>query len=394
MAASSQSRLDHLDSIRGIASVIVLIAHVWGMNADAFRSSHHQLGHATGSFSDFLLYCLSRLEEGGRSAVILFFVLSGFVLAHSLKSNPVPYGGYVVKRVFRIYPAFFVAILISFLFHSLIGIRHVSDSEWARTGVDTADTSLPMLLKTLLLWGTTATHGLDGVDWSLVHEMRVSLIFPLLLLIVARYRWLAVAGFLLLSVVCTEATFLHRGLVLTGFQESTLPKTLIDTSYFIVFFAAGACLALDREKVTELSTMLPGVVKAILVAGAAFTFLKTDANLHTAAGCVLDYLRGIGSLVVIGLSLGAGSFQRALQHRGPVWLGRISYSLYLVHLPIIYLADQFAFDWPMLVKGPLVIMLSIGAAFALAELVEFPSIKLGKRFAVRQQPHLAPVAPA
>src|ERR1700761_6670467 len=319
LAASSQSRLDHLDSIRRIASIIVLIAHVWSMNDDAFRSVHHQL-HAIGSFSDFLLYCLSRFEEGGRSAVILFFVLSGFVLAYSLNKNPLPYSGYVVKRVFRIYPTFLVAILISYLLHSLIGLQHMSDSEWARTGVDTADTSLPILAKTLLMWGTKSTHGLDGVDWSLVHEMRVSLIFPLLLLVVTRYRWLAVAGLLVLSVGCTEATFMYRGLVLTGFQESTLAKTLIDTAYFIVFFAAGARLALDRDRIVDLVTRLPIPVKAMLFAGAAFTFLKTESDLHTAAGCIQDYLRGIGSLVVIALSLGAGSFQRALQHRVPVWL--------------------------------------------------------------------------
>jgi peptidoglycan/LPS O-acetylase OafA/YrhL len=391
LAAGSQSRLDHLDSIRGIASVAVLIAHVWGMNDDAFRASHHQL-RAIGSFSDLLLYCLSRFEEGGRSAVILFFVLSGFVLAYSLKKNPLPYSGYAVKRVFRIYPTFFVAILISYLLHSLIGIHHLSDSEWARTGVDIADTSLPMLAKTLLMWGTKSTHGLDGVDWSLVHEMRVSLIFPLLLLIVTRYRWLAVAALLILSIGCTEATFAYRGLVLTGFQESSLAETFIDTAYFIVFFAAGACIALDRDKIANVATRLPVAAKAVLFAGAAFTFLKTEADLHTAAGCILDYLRGIGSLVVIALSLGAGAFQRALQHRVPVWLGRISYSLYLVHLPIIYIADQFAFDVPMAVKGPVLIMLSIGAAFALAELVEFPSIRLGKRFVTQQQPQLAPVA--
>jgi len=391
-AASSQSRLGHLDSIRGIASIIVLVAHVWSMNDDAFRSSHHQL-HAIGSFSDLLLYCLSRFEEAGRSAVILFFVLSGFVLAYSLKKNPLPYSGYAVKRIFRIYPTFFVAILISYLLHSLIGIHHMSDSEWARTGVDIADTSLPMLAKTLLLWGTNATHGLDGVDWSLVHEMRVSLIFPLLLLVVTRYRWLAVAGLFVLSVICTEATFSYRGLVLTGFQEPTFPETLVDTSYFVVFFAAGAALALDRDRVVYVLIRLPRLVKAMLFAAVAVMFLKTDANLHTAAGCILDYMRGIGSLIVIALSLRAGSFQRALQHRGPVWLGRISYSLYLVHLPIIYIADQFAFEVPMIVTGPLVIVLSIGAATVLAELVEFPSIKFGKRF-VTQEPRLAPVTSA
>lgn len=383
MDLNPQRRLDHLDSIRGIASVIVLVDHVWSMNSEVYRSAHHQLSSAFSSFSDFLLYCLAKMEQGGRSAVILFFVLSGFVLAYSLKQKPLPYNGFAIKRVFRIYPAFIVVILISFLLHNLIGVRHLSESEWVRDSVDAADTSGLMLLKTIFFWGTAGTHGLDGVDWSLVHEMRISLIFPLLLIAVTRFRWLSVVALLAFSIVCTEANFLLEGIILTGFQEATLPGTLLDTSYFLVFFAAGACLSLEHTKVAELVSRLPTLVKGLLFLFAAFAFLKTDADIHAPIGCLIDYLRGMGATILIALSLGVASFRTALQHRLSIWLGRISYSLYLVHLPILYVAGQLAFGWPVGLISVIVIVLSFVAAILLSEFVEFPSIEIGKRLAAK-----------
>jgi peptidoglycan/LPS O-acetylase OafA/YrhL len=378
-----QRRLDHLDSIRGIASVIVLVAHVWCMNAEVFRSAHHHLGSAFSSLPDFLLYCLAKMEEGGRSAVILFFVLSGFVLAFSLKQNPLPYTGYAIKRIFRIVPAFIVVILISFLLHNLIGVRHLSESEWVRHGVDSADISGRMLLNTIFFSGTEGSHGLDGVDWSLVHEMRISLIFPLLLIWVTRFRWLSVIALLALSIICTETSFFRKGIILTGFQEATVPETILDTSYFLVFFAAGACLSLEHRKIAEVVSRLPTSVKGLLFLLAAFAFLKTDADIHSPSGCLVDYLRGVGATVLIALSLGVDGFRNALKHRLSIWLGRISYSLYLVHLPILYAVDQLAFGLPIGWISVVVIVLSFVGAMLLSELVEFPSIGIGKRLAAR-----------
>jgi peptidoglycan/LPS O-acetylase OafA/YrhL len=323
------------------------------------------------------------MEEGGRSAVILFFVLSGFVLAYSMKQKPLPYTAYATKRIFRIYPAFIVVILVSFLLHNLIGVRHLSESEWIRHSVDSADTSGQMLLKTLLFWGTDGSHGLDGVAWSLVHEMRISLIFPLLLIWVTRFKWLSVIALLALSIVCTEVNFFRKGVVLTGYQEETLPETLLDTTYFLVFFAAGACLALEHTRIAEIVSRLSTPVKGLLFVIAAFAFLKTDAAPNSPIGCWVDYLRGIGATILIALSLGVDSFRNALEHRLLIWLGRLSYSLYLVHLPILYVVGQLAFGWPIGLIGVIVIALSFVAAMLLSALIEFPSIEIGKRLAAK-----------
>lgn len=383
MTNDSQERLPQLDAIRGVASLVVVVAHVWSTTSDAFKHAHHELATAFQSVPNALFYLLAKTEETGRSAVILFFVLSGFVLTVSLVAKPTTYPSFVIKRVFRIYPAFVVVILASYLLHVLIGVRHVPESLWAFGAVDSADTSFSILLKTLLFWGTTGTHGLDGVDWTLVHEMRISFLFPLLLILVSRYRTFALAALLALSLACTESLLLRNGNVITGFSEDTLLVTLVDSLYFVVFFAAGAWLALERNAVSETVDRLPASARVLLLAAALVAFAKTDPNSHSAAGCAVDYLRGAGALVVIALALGHNRFSQILRHRGLAALGRLSYSLYLVHLPIIYVFDQLAFDVPKLVSAPTIVLVSLAAAYALSEGVEYPSIALGARLARR-----------
>ena len=64
----------------------------------------------------------------------------------------------------------------------------------------------------------------------------------------------------------------------------------------------------------------------------------------------------------------------------PIWLGRISYSLYLVHLPILYMVNQtIGASWSDLRSSAVVIALSLFSAELMVRLVEFPSIRLGKK---------------
>jgi peptidoglycan/LPS O-acetylase OafA/YrhL len=121
---ASKGRLDYLDSIRGIAALVVVLHHCWLGTAPASFSSHNSLASITlASVTSILLYGLNRFFASGRSAVIIFFVLSGFVLACSLLARRTPYVSYAVKRVFRIYPAFLFVILTSYCLHRVIGFH-------------------------------------------------------------------------------------------------------------------------------------------------------------------------------------------------------------------------------------------------------------------------------
>ena len=136
----------------------------------------------------------------GESAVIMFFVLSGFVLT-------LPYTGpspkridvvpFIIRRIFRLYPAYWVGILLALLLRfavfsptGLYGLSEWANSLW----------HLPVTWKTLvqhffMVAPRIQPNAIDPVIWSLIIEMKVSLIFPAVLLLVqhtkkARYALL------------------------------------------------------------------------------------------------------------------------------------------------------------------------------------------------------------
>src|ERR1700733_11347309 len=90
-----------LHSIRGIAALVVAVGHalVYYQTPQWFRA----IG----------------LTFNGRAAVVLFFVLSGFVLTKSLRSMPVqlkPLSDYYIRRFFRLYPALWFASAMALLY--------------------------------------------------------------------------------------------------------------------------------------------------------------------------------------------------------------------------------------------------------------------------------------
>jgi peptidoglycan/LPS O-acetylase OafA/YrhL len=325
----------------------------------------------------------SKLQEASRSAVMLFFVLSGFVLAYALQNAPMPYLRYAVRRIFRIYPTFAFAILASYALHYYFGSDQPSHSEWLMDVVN-IDMSVGILVKHLALWGTVESLKLDCVVWSLVHEMRVSLIFPVILLLVQKYKWRSVFVWGCISVCCNIMALWVTGRVLAGYLDKSVAMSLVDTGYFIVFFAAGACLAVTREHVVRQMAMTSQLVRMSLLTIIVYGLLKSDLSNHTLAGSLGDYLRGMGAVGVITFALTAQSMRDMLDHAVLLWLGRVSYSLYLVHVPIIYVLSQTAGEaWSVMKSTCVVVFASLLVAEVLTRFVELPSNELGKRIAAK-----------
>jgi peptidoglycan/LPS O-acetylase OafA/YrhL len=177
-------RIKSLDSIRGIAAAVVLLHHCWKLE----ENDHVSLTQSLHSIIGTLAYFVTKVQESGRAAVLIFFVLSGFVLARSLAGKAVPYGQYVVRRFARIYPAFFFSVTVSLLLHLLIAPREMAyTSEWA-SDISHPPISPFIYIKHLLMLGVGESMQLNGVMWSLVHEMRISLLFPVLLWLGLRFK--------------------------------------------------------------------------------------------------------------------------------------------------------------------------------------------------------------
>jgi peptidoglycan/LPS O-acetylase OafA/YrhL len=97
---------EELDSLRGLAAITVLIAHY--SNLFMVQSGPYvRVGEFVQSVRRTPLFAVF----AGHEAVMLFFVLSGFVLSlQFLKGKPVDYGSFAIKRIFRIYVPYLIAL--------------------------------------------------------------------------------------------------------------------------------------------------------------------------------------------------------------------------------------------------------------------------------------------
>lgn len=357
VTASPAGRIEALDAVRGIAAFLVLLSHLYVTLPDATQAV---LRLDDTPLSLFVL---------GRPAVILFFVLSGFVLSLSLLAPRAPgYGAFVVRRICRIYLPFAVAILAAAMAKAAIepGPVPVLSDWFNRNWTGTVD--LPHVMAHLAMLGSGPQMSLNNPMWSLVVEMRISLLFPLLLALVGLRLPMTVAALLLTS-LATILIGLSPWLPKQPYSGETLLQALLFTAYFVSFFVLGILLAIERRRVVALVQRLGPRLRLGL-------WLAAIAGL----GVYQDIVNGIAAGLIIALTLGSTDAQAWLSRPVLQWLGRISYSLYLTHVVVLLVLLHLLHGvvptvWLLLALIPL----SLAVAHLTYHLVERPAIRLGHR---------------
>jgi peptidoglycan/LPS O-acetylase OafA/YrhL len=354
-----------LDGLRGVAALVVLFSHmacfwsgciVFALSQGATRPD--------GPIETVLFDTPLRLLWQGHSAVIVFFVLSGFVLAQPwVTGNGQRWGVFVVRRIARVYLPYLAALSLTLLLRQAAGhdwlpnLGYLVNTTWEKPITST------VVLHHLAMDGREST--LDPPIWSLVWEMRVSMIFPLLV-------WPAVLlGLPGLSVVLA-------GLLVAGASAAPWADDAERMAGTAMLFVFGIGLAFRAASVVPwLSRRLPATV--VLLAGLALVgpFWSRDV--------MLDMLPlGVGSLLLIAAALMEGAVRRALLSGPAQWLGRVSYSLYLIHLPIMLAVVRLMHG-----RAPLLVLVTAGAGLALIasvwfqRAIEAPCQRLGRRLTAR-----------
>src|SRR5262249_2793120 len=155
-----------------------------------------------------------------------------FVLAVSLEQPNETYGRFVIKRILRIYPPFAFAILVSLGLYWLIHPVPVPGlSEWFNneTWNRTPDTRL--LTAHFFMLGPPAYETLDNVMWSLVHELRISVIFPLIVYCILRCLKTALFFSLIASFIA---------LALAAKSNPGIGDWILTVHYAVLFFTGAA----------------------------------------------------------------------------------------------------------------------------------------------------------
>lgn len=310
----------------------------------------------------------------GLTAVLLFFVLSGFVLnlkfasAVSYERNWV--GQFLVRRVFRIYPAFIAAVGICLLLkHTMFDPAAASPfSQWFakywRTPVSWSET-----LRVLTLIGNGLNIEDNPVIWSLTYEMRISLLFPLVIVAVNRGR--ARSDLVKLAAVYVVGFFLCSN----------------GTIRYLPHFVLGAiCARHFRALASWLSSRhwsmkLSWVLVALLLDETKSLLPLAQPSLKTKY--VVEQLAALGAA---GFILACASLRSlgALLSRKPLrFIGATSYSFYLLHFIVLVALSPVVFAWvPSFgVTWIAALGVSYALAFAVYRLVEVPFMRAGSRLA-------------
>jgi peptidoglycan/LPS O-acetylase OafA/YrhL len=339
----SLRRVQQLDSLRGFAAATV-VCHHWFL---AFQTDAPRW---------FLVPLFA-----GHEAVVLFFVLSGYVLSLPVWMNKqLRYPEYLLRRVSRIYLPYLAALVLAavgcyFFFGSRIPLTPWFDRTWQ------TPLSVSMILQQILM---DPSPVLNTAFWSLRYEMEMSFVIPFVCLLMLRGgRFSGVALVVALKIV--SSLLIH-----SRFGEGLLSQAL----HYSVYFVAGS--ALSREQKT-LKKIVSHVSKPVLwlVLLVTLVLYFYNGQLAGAQGEILVLIATCSLIILVQDDrLGLG-----LKSRVGEYLGRISYSWYLVHGTVLFVVLNLLYG-----KIPLVLTavvygagsLVVAHVFCLS--VEEPSLRLGK----------------
>ena len=263
----------------------------------------------------------SGFVEKGYLGVDLFFVLSGFILSHvylpQLEASAFNYRGFLWNRLSRVYPVHLIT-LAAVIVIWLVALRlHVS---FGTTVFDPA--AIPANLLLIHAWGTQPTVSWNFPSWSISAEWFAYLCFPLAAGAAARLGRLGAAGALSIVFALYFALFAAAAGRGVPFNDMTaqigalriVPAFLYGAVLYVVgrdmrLSERAACLGLAASLVWIVlitSLRLPDTASWPALGGMVF-FLAETAKHRNATG------------------LGSPSL---------VYLGEISYGMYMVHMPV------------------------------------------------------------
>lgn len=362
-------RLTSLDAVRGLASLVVVFLHCYVTipeeHREAFEASPWSIS--------------LRILHNGDGAVMTFFVLSGYVLALPFLRGTQPgYPRYLVKRLCRIYLPFVASIIIATGLYTAVGPQAAPGaSEWFNTLWPSSWSGLSVLAGHFLMIGTEPNMNLNPVMWSLVYEMRISLIFPLLMILCRDTRRALFAAILMLYI--PTKILVSWGIIGHPSHTPDFWISLIWTVKVTPCFITGILLAKHAQYIKSILQRVPGKILVILLALPVFMIFSVSHSFNYAKK---DALYDIGAAMLIVSALELPRFGAFLDGKIPQRLGRISYSLYLVHLPILLVAFPVMIgQLPFAVAALAAIALSLGAATVMHITIEAPAIRLGHRLA-------------
>jgi peptidoglycan/LPS O-acetylase OafA/YrhL len=298
-----------LNGLRGMAALYVMMHHCrmeLSQPYSAFRSHPEQYN----TLNKILFYLTSAFRFG-HEAVILFFIISGFVIHLKQARQPVKTAwskfnmpDYFIKRVLRIYPTLLLSFLVTWLLDFIL--FKINDQSLSATGLYTYQTFFEnfFLISAGHIWGS------NGPMWSLKHEWFFYVIYPLLFLLDTIKPIIAV-------IVCV--------LFFVSFMFGLQIPLIGEAASTLIIWWMGALFA--KVYINRDNGMMPKLIW-LIIPGLAFSIFYKDGAYHDLA-CGLLFT-GILALLLSNKIKKANAFITRFS-----FFGYFSYSIYILHFPML-----------------------------------------------------------
>jgi peptidoglycan/LPS O-acetylase OafA/YrhL len=330
---SSKRHLTYVEGLRGVAVLFVVLDHV-------FRSTlvFWPYGGWKGTLRDGLNWV-----SNGRASLAVFVTLSGYLLMReALVSDGRLAGGwgrYLQHRARRLLPAYFAAFVGSVLLIRLVPLLQTRVSvEWQDALPISGAGSIKMLISHFLLidnfsykWAFKA----DPPIWVVATQWQIYLLFPLLLL--PLWRRIGMTGTVIVALILGLGIFLA-----TGKGHAAAP-------WFLSLFAFGMAAAVRERNRRGYERRFYGWLAAILFvayAGMTLAFSYGEFRFLTPIGWEGISIHwffdswvaaGTACFLIFASATEGHWLLKCLSRPLIVWIGMVSYSVYLIHDPLIAL---------------------------------------------------------
>lgn len=353
-----RGRLEYLDAMRGAAAIAVFIQHLLG-----YIYKTNDTSQPLYTLIDIFIF---ETIDLGRFGVVLFFLISGFIIPQSLniKSSLTQF---FIGRVFRLYPAYWLTCILIFIVSPyLTGGGHVY--EWSQLVANL--TMVPKILH---------QQEMSGVFWTLFIE--VLFYFSCVMLFILNWleKPIYIACIAILFNLSTPLAILSNKFLLTDFP---IQFVLFHLSF--LFF--GSLLRLAITKKIEIAKNLSYVVLCLLcftipiTTGTLFSVqaaIDKQFVIHSPIAVVVAYFSALSMFIVV-ISF-KSKFSQVL-----IKLGHISYSLYLLHMLCLSIVATFIVT-KSFYDSIVFIVLSTIFSILIAQLsyryIEMPGVVWGKQIA-------------
>ena len=340
------NRLDYLDSIRGVAALMVVVHHTFEAFLIQNEAAYPMLSHL---FESINL---------GRLGVIVFFITSGFVIPWSLKKEaPGALKNFAIKRFFRLYPAYWLSIIVA----ATIGLGF---------GVN-VESLQQILLNFTMIHKFIGVESVIGAYWTL----HIELMFYVACAILFYFGLLKNNKCLIAITIC----FCLLAVVAAAIRVNYQIRIPLATPLGLAAMFYGAVLRNYLiEKQVELKTPLIGLTVFYFIS------LFFAQNMYYQEGWLPWYLTQVFAFISFYLFV----TKVKLHHPIFVYLGRVSYSLYLFNAVVIGIVFYFLGDFAFTNIGfiTVIIMVIVGSimfADVSYRLVEKPGVALSRKFTLK-----------